>query len=397
VYYYLISSLKRRLVLELQDSFSKHPVYEKAVPYIQNKYAFDERPQFGIVVKGASGNKVQLSAENFVGVVQSHVMLAFLDTPSYLLEWVREDLNTIKENGDQVPVQAGVYYIECLTAPTNQGEAGTFVIDPLLTVTDEPLLKVISGVERTAHLQNEPVSGTLRLWENRRTPLLEGRDYTVDGQEVTILGRLLPGAVITADYRYAAPSIGPIEWKWNTSNWKTLPGVVMAFGKRGKPGDKQAVVIYEDRVDVANAYGGRFEASFDLDVIAQDPIQMEEMADYVVMSLWGEKRSALSFEGIEILDLSMGGEAEEAYDENADLYYYNASLSIQLQADWEIHVPMPFTVSRAVAFTRSAEAAMNADRSGYGESSIRAYSQGGLFLATVPVIVGRNSSYERIT
>lgn len=397
MYYYLISSLKRRLVLELQDSFSKHPVYEKAVPYIQNKYAFDERPQFGIVVKGASGNKVQLSAENFVGVVQSHAMLAFLDTPSYLLEWVREDLNTVKENGDQVPTQAGVYYIECLTAPTNQGESGTFVIDPLLTVTDEPLLKVISGVERSAHLQNEPVPGTLRLWENRRTPLLEGRDFTVDGQEIKILGRLLPGAIITADYRYAAPSIGPIEWKWNTSDWKTLPGVIMAFGKRGKPGDKQAVVVYEDRVDVANAYGGRFEATFDLDVIAQDPIQMEEMADYVVMSLWGEKRSALSFEGIEIIDLSMGGEAEEAYDENADLYYYNASLSIQLQADWEIHVPMPFTVSRAVAFTRSAEAAMNAERGGYGESSIKAYSQGGLFLATTPVIVGRNSSYERIT
>lgn len=396
MYYYLVSSLKRRLILEIQDSFSKHPVYEKVVPYVQNKYSFKERPQFGVVVKGSSGNKVQLSAENFLGVVQSHVMLAYLGTQSYLLEWVREDLNVVGQNG-RVPTPAGVYYIECLTVPTNQGEAGTFVIDPLLTITDEPLLKVVSGIESTAQLLNEPVSGTLRLWENRRNPLFQGRDYVLEGREVRFLGRLLPGSVITADYRYAVPSIGPIEWRWNTSDWTTLPGVVLAFGKRGRVGDKQAVVIYEDRVDAASAYGGRFEASFDLDVISQDPIQLEEMADYLVMSMWAEKRSSLSFEGIEILDMSMGGEAEEAYDETADLFFYTASLSIQLQSDWEVHVPMPFTVSRAVVHTKAAEDLMTAERGGFGESSLRVLSQGGLFLATVPVIVGRNNSYERIT
>jgi len=398
MYYYLLSSLKRRLILELKDSFSKHPVYNKAVNYIQNKFAFDERPAFGIVVKGSSGNKVQLSAENLIGTVQSHTMLAFLDTPSYLLEWVREDNNAIVTNEGRVPTLAGVYYIECLTAPTNQGEVGTFVIDPLITVTDEPLFRVVSGVEKMAQLQMTPVPGTLRLWENRRNPLLEGRDYTVSSDgEITILGRLIPGTVITADYRYAAPSIGPIEWRWNTSDWTTLPGVVLAFGKRGKPGDKQAVVVYEDRVDVAQAYGGRFEASFDLDVIAQDPIQLEEMADYAVMSLWGEKRSALSFEGIELLDLSMGGEAEEAYDENADIYFYTASLSVQFQSDWEIHVPLPFTISRAVAHTKSAEQLMTVNRDGPGQSSLKALSQGGLFVATMPILVGRNNAYEKIT
>jgi hypothetical protein len=195
----------------------------------------------------------------------------------------------------------------------------------------------------------------------------------------------LPGSVVTADYRYAVPSIGPIEWKWNRADWTTLPGAILAFGKRGRVGDKQAVVIYEDRVDVANAYGGRFEASFDLDVIAQDPIQMEEMADYTIMSLWAVKRSALSFEGIEILDVSMGGEAEESYDENADLYYYTASLGVQIQADWEIHIPLPFTISDATTKRAS------------GESGLVSMSQGNIFFATVPTIVGRNNSYERIT
>ena len=54
MYFYLISSLKRRLIEELKDSFARHPLYKKIVPFIQNKYAFDERPQYGIVVKGSS-------------------------------------------------------------------------------------------------------------------------------------------------------------------------------------------------------------------------------------------------------------------------------------------------------------------------------------------------------
>lgn len=398
MYYYLISSLKRRLILELQDSFSRHPVYSKAVPFIQNKYAFDERPQFGIVVKGSSANKVQLSSENFVGVVESHVMLSYMEKPAYLLEWAKEDIPCVQKNNGVMPIPPGVYYVECLTAPTNPGETGTFVIDPLLTVTDEPLLLVRSGIETEARLQNVPIEQTVRIWEGRRILLTEGQDYTIDYNTgaVTLKTRLLPDTVLTADYRYASPSIGPVPWQWNTADWETLPGVVMAFGKRGKPGDKMAIVVYTDRVDAARAYGGRFDASFDLDVIAQDPIQMEEMADYVTMTLWGEKRSLLSTEGIEVVDVSMGGEAEEAYDETADIYYYNASMSVQIQADWEIHIPLPFTISKAVAATRQAEASVTPDRRG-GTSSLSILPQGGLFFVTTPVIVGRNNFYERIT
>lgn len=398
MYYYLVSSLKRRVILELQDSFSRHPVYQKIVPWIENKYAFDERPQFGIVVKGSSANKVQLSSENFMGVVSSHAMLAYLDQPAYLLEWVREDLARVQQNQDNMPLPAGVYYIECLTAPTKDGEAGAFVIDPLLNATDQPLLKVRSGIETEAQLPQAPVRGTVRIWEDRTSLLIEGKDYDVDYRNgaITIKTRLQPGSVLTADYRYAAPSIGPVEWRWNTADWSTLPGVVMAFGKRGKPGDKMAVVIYEDRVDTANAFGGRFEATFDLEVIAQDPIQMEEIADFAVMSLWGEKRKALSFEGLEILDVSMGGEAEETYDETGDLYFYSASLSLQLQSDWETHIPLPFTISKAVAATREAEQSVTADRRG-GTSSLVGLPHSGLFFATVPVIVGRNNFYERIS
>lgn len=399
MFFYLISSLKRRIILELQESFSRHPEYNKITGFIGNKYSFEERPQFGIVIKGSSANKVQLSAENFMGTVDSYVMLAYLDKPSHLLEWVREDTKCLEAHDGQMPTAPGVYYIHCTKAPTILGEEGEYYIDPLLTVTDEPLLRIVSGVESEAHLPHTPVEGTLRIWENHRILLVENTDYRVDYTtgKVSLLTRYYQNSVLTADYRYAGESIGPVPWKWNTSDWKTLPGVVLAFGKRGVAEDKMAVVVYSDRVATANAFGGRFDASFDLDVIATDPIQMEEIADHVTMVFWAEKRSLLSSEGIEVVDISMGGETEETYDETANLFFYNFSMGLQIQADWEIHIPLPFTISKAVAQTKSAEEETTYDRRG-GKSSLTAVSAGGgLFISTSPILSGRNSFYEKIT
>ena len=210
---------------------------------------------------------------------------------------------------------------------------------------------------------------------------------------IHLLATHVPGATIVADYRYAAPSIGPIDFNWNTADFKTLPGVVLAFGKRAKAGDKVAIVVYPDRVDTANAFGGKFEVSFDFDVIAMDPAQMEEMADYTVMALWGEKKSALEFEGIEVVDISMGGESEEAYDETADSFFYMASLSLQLRADWEIHIPLPLTLSRVTPSSAAGDKA--APAGSYGPTTIQGvYS--GLFYQTAPIAVGRNHAFERI-
>ena len=395
MYYYLVSALKRRLILELQDSFTQHPVYEKVVPFIQSKYSFKERPQFGIVVKGSSGNKVQLSADNYMGAIESYVMLANVGAPAYPLEWVREDLNATRANGGVFPMAPGIYYIEILTVPTNAGESGTFAIDPLITVTDEPVAQFSSGLERELQLQGEPSPGTLRLWDSNKYLMREGIDFVLGETpgSIKLLASHIPGETIVADYRYAIDPIGPIEFKWNTSDFTTLPGVVLAFGKRARVGDKIAVVVYPDRVLTCNAFGGKFEVSFDLDVIAMDPLQMEEIADFAVMSLWGIKRDALANEGIILMDVSMGGESEETYDETADSFVYMASLSVQVQADWEIHVPMPLTLSRVTPSTPKGDA--EAPPGTYGPSTIEAvYS--GLFYPTAPIAVGRNNSFEKI-
>jgi len=395
VYYYLVSALKRRLILELQDSFAQHPVYEKIVPFIQSKYSFKERPQFGIVVKGSSGNKVALAADNYIGSIESYVMLANVGAPCYPLEWIREDIAATRANNGVFPLTPGIYYIEILTAPTNANEAGTLVVDPLITVTDEPVAQFATGLERELQLQGEPAPGTLRLWDNNKYLLREGVDYMMGETpgSIILLANHVPGGTIVADYRYAVPSIGPIDFYWNTADFTTLPGVVLAFGKRARPGDKVAVVVYPDRVLTANAFGGKFEVSFDFDVIAMDPLQMEEIADFAVMSLWGIKKPILENEGIEILDVSMGGESEEIYDETADQYTYMASLSIQFRADWEVHVPMPLTLSRVTPTSASGDAA--APPGSYGPSTIQEVFSG-LFYQTAPIAVGRNYSFEKI-
>jgi hypothetical protein len=390
VYYYLIGALKRRLILELQDSFSTHPVYRKIVPFIQNKFTFTERPQHGIVVTGSSANKIQLSANNFVGTVQSHVMLAYVEQPTYPLEWVREDLIRVQERG--LETLPGVYFLEVLHAPTHVGDLGYFAIDPLLTAPDEAVLRFQSGIEREAQLQQVPVPNTLRLWENRKFLLREGTDYNVDYATgaIELLTRFAPNSILTADYRYAVDSIGPVPFKWNSADYETLPGVVMAFGKRAEIGQKVAIVVYQDRVDTATAHGGKFEASFDLTVISRDTDQMEEIADLLIMYMWSQKRAQLATEGIEIVDVSMGGEAEDVYDETADLNYYQASMSIQVQADWEVHVPIPLTLSRVTPQTQEGDLDASAP------SGVQQVPDE-LFFATRPVLAHRNSDYERIS
>jgi hypothetical protein len=379
VYYYLVQALKRRLILELQDSFSSHPIYRKLVPYIQNKFSFDERPQYGIVVTGSSTNKVQFDPSNFIGMVQSYVMLAKAGGQTvFPLEWVREDQARLKRNQGYMPTPPGVYYMEILSAPTNPVEEGFFALDPLLTVTNEPVVLLTPGLDIEGQLQNEPVPGTLRVYQNRTYLMTEGVDYTLGSHgQLTFPGIFPEGTLITADYRYAQPSVGPVPFKWNTADTKTLPGIVLAFGKRAEAGQKVAVVVYDERVSTAQAFGGKYEVNFDLDILARDPQQLEEISDLTNMYLWGEKKSSLEFEGIEVLDVSMGGEGEEPIDETGENFQYTANVSVQLRADWEIHVPLPLTISKV------------------DSHDMRPVTQD-LFFKTFPIFADRNSDFERI-
>jgi len=396
MYYYIIGALKRRIINELKGSFARHPIYSDIVPYIQNKYSFKERPQSGIVVKGSSANKISLAGDNFMGTVESHVGLFYYGTPAYPIEWVREDQAVLANNQGQLPIHPGVYYIEILKVPQNASDAGFYTIDPLLTVPQEPLLHFRSGIETEGQLQNIPAPGTVRLYENGKWQLTEGKDYKVNYQngQINFTTTFNPGAYVYAEYRYAVPSIENVPFFWNVADFKTLPGVIMAFGKRARVGDKVAVVVYPDRVDVAKAYGGKWEVSFELDCVAQDPMAMEEISDFAMMTLWADKKPLLENEGIEIIDLSMSGESEEPMDETGDIYMYTASLSLQLRADWEVHVPLPFTISRVQQLNPTGQPANPTDQS--SAAGLIGGVASPLIYPTLPLFNGRNNDFERI-
>lgn len=188
----------------------------------------------------------------------------------------------------------------------------------------------------------------------------QGGDYSFDPTTgvVQILAPYPNGTRLEADYKYIGPTSGPYGVERDTANNSALPGVVLAFGKQLRDGDKQVVVVHESRTGVADEFGGRWEVSIDLDIITRDPMTREEIGDFILMYFFAIRKEALTEEGLELTDISFGGESEETYNDTENSYYFNSSISLSFQTDWAIHVPKPLTMemitpasfrSRAVA------------------------------------------------
>jgi hypothetical protein len=334
VYFFLTAATKTKVIHELRDYWSTHPRYQDLVTNIQGKYSFKERPQYGIVVRGGNGSKVQFSPNNYMGIVKSHVTLANIPGyPGTSVEWVRENELAIQANNGHFPSPPGVYYCEMT-------EDDAFYVEPLLDVQAEPVTMVTSS---EGVLQTTPYGRSLRLFELPSSRLLRlGADYTVGEDGLTIYFRepVPSQATVVADYRVAGEATGPWKVLPFTGYTRPIPGCVLVFGRRFQKGDRFAVVISKVREQAYEVYGGKWEMSLDLDIIARDPAAQMEIADQTLMFLWATLRPRVIDQGIDIQDVSLGGETEEVFDENADEYFYNSSISMTLQTDWELHVPL---------------------------------------------------------
>lgn len=341
MYYQLTSAIKRRMILELRRYWASHPKFSDLVDNIQGKYSFRERPQHGIIVKTGSATKVNLSADNFQGTVWAHCTLTLIDNyAGTAIEWVREDPFAIKKHG-KFPSKAGVYYIE-LTADNE------FYVDPLLDIYRERL-DPLSSTQFS--LQNTPLDGTLRIYEMPSNLVLyETTNYTFDkATNIVTLTKPLPeGLSLSADYRYPLESRGPFPIKANYSNRTAIEGVIIAFGRRCTKGDRMAIMISPYREPVALEYGGRWELSLDFDIMARDVFAQQEISDATVMYLWAVSRSYLVNEGINVTDVSLGGESEEAYDQTGDDYYYMSNFSMTVETDWAVYVPLTARIRRVL-------------------------------------------------
>jgi len=403
VYFQLSAALKNRFCYELRRFWALHPKYRDIVDHIQGKYSFRERPQYGIIVKTSGGNKVDLSPDNYVGIVQSYVYLTRVkDSPGLAIEWIREDSVAIQNNGGRFPSSPGVYYIEIVNGTTGPNSIPTmaFYVDPLLDVGHEQVMQVD---ETTAQLEHPPLDGTVRLFEMPSSYLLiEGTNYTVESTGlITLTQPLTGGRSLVADYRYPVASRGPFHYYENSADNKAIPGVVMAFGRRGEVGDKMAVVVQEIRQPAALEYGGRWDVSMEFEVVARDVFAEQEITDMSVMFLWGVLRSYLTREGIEITEMSMGGESEELYDENGDDYFYNATFTATVQTDWSIHVPLDLMIRSVSPLTleqaKIQDGLTDCQAGSEGEiGNIRILEGLGLEALTDPFFNGRTGTFELI-
>lgn len=229
---------------------------------------------------------------------------------------------------------------------------------------------------------------------------VEAGDFSFDPEtgEVTLYRPIEQDTKITASYNYPSSSTGPFGIQYNTSNNKAIPGVVLAFGRRLSSGDKMAVVVHDSRIGVADEYGGKWNMNVDLSLITRDPMTREEISDLIMMYFWVLRKEPLTDEGIEILDISMGGEDEEIYDSTGEDYYFNTSISMTMQTDWSVHVPKPLTLENVSQVSYYNEAS-HAGTDEFPENDlIKAYTPQELDLLGMSNIylTGRNRDFEKI-
>jgi hypothetical protein len=304
----------------------------------------------------------------------------------------RLELKMRVENGFLVlEASESLEFLDILTSPANDvlGVVSGYVPVSVVGVLFEPTVPVGSAfqvevdgqsfrIELRAQEQTSREAIRLQL-DDILSPLgvittLEAAgDYELDAISglVTFLHDFDVYTQITASYRYPEPSLGPFPiGGGGCANSSALPGVVLAFGNGLKDGDACAVVVTAELEEVAELYGGKAEASLDFDVIARDAMSRSEVVDKMTMYLFQWHRERLADEGLAIENVSMGGEAEEPYDDVADDYYYLANLSISLKADWEISIARPLYIERVTQVSYGLEAEIASDLSNQAKADL---------------------------
>jgi hypothetical protein len=331
MFHHLTLAVRDRMIKELREYWAGHPRYDSLAQNIQGKYSFEERPQFGMIVKTGGASNVVLSPDNFIATLKGYVSLASVyGKKSVSLEWVRED--------DTVKPEAGVYHIKVEKFPNEDPYEFQLVIQRYSYETESTL---IFTDDTTIELLNEPVAGSLRLREFPSGRSLGESEYVQEGTTITLLEAPPRGLTLSAQYTSKDQFLlGPYRVRPDQTYREIIPGVIFAVGRWIEEGDEQVILVSDTQEVVAHEYGGRWDISVDIDLVARDVHSQADLADRTVVWLWSSLRPKLSSMGLEMSDVSLGGEGEEVYDDNGDDYFYTASISLSIQADWFIHFPL---------------------------------------------------------
>jgi len=414
----LLYAVKNRILSECEDAFQNHPAFSEKVK-VFNKFPYNERVQFGIILRNSSASQIRLSGDNFMSDLYSSVRVTKQDNyPGLAIEWAREDQGYVTQliEDEDVSSQLGPnqrqFYTEDImlagpgeTSPADSPgqvmvyvdgvqvipeqvdgankrvllyettgassivtidyhirrltpagyytidfvEDDQFTVNPRFIISREVLVSQTTGAETTvalAHQNIDPGSDALYLTQYDGTIieiLVRDTDYVIDETNGLINFSIpLPSNYrVLADYLYLPTGFnsGPFTFKIYQENHLAIPGVIISIGRRAKKGDQQVIKVSQTREQQAKIYGGHWQMSFDLAVIAKDPIQMAEMADQLVNWLWAVRKNDLEFEGITLNSVEPSGESEEVHIDTTGDLYYESSVSVNVQTEWQYFVP----------------------------------------------------------
>jgi hypothetical protein len=258
------------------------------------------------------------------------------------LEWIREDPHAISANNGRFPTAPGVYYVQVAEHDPNMG-TGEVYVDPLMDVRKH-VPSLIAGTSFT--LPHEPVPGSLRIYEMPSSRLLvEGVDYmAMSPTDYEMVDIIPPQLWLSVDYKWADQSRGPFPFTENTGNSSIVPGVTLAFGRNVQKGDAVAVVVYPNRQRAFHIYGGRWSLQAEIEIITTDKLVQMEITDQTSLFIHSILRPKFAIEGTDISSVSLGSPSEEPRDDNGDDYFYNCTISMSMETDWELYVPLEVTL-----------------------------------------------------
>ncbi len=332
MFHYLTLEVRNLMIEELRNYWADHPRYPELSNNIQGKYSFDQRPQFGMVVKTGGANNNSLSTDNFLGTVVGYSYLAKTNKLEYgSIEWVKDH--------PFIKPPEGIYILDIVQGSPN-GKYETYAVK--FTKYKRIVEELVFQISDTEYqLLNTPVDGTLKLYEQPSNFLIANNKYTFDGGLITLEEPIPEGFTLSARYTELQVDEMPnVDVKADLAYHNLIEGLVIYFGRRLRVGDQQAIVVLNEKEDVYNEYGGRFDVSVEIEIIARDVHSQADLADRTTIWMWSILRDRLATRGISMNEVSLGGESEEVYDENGDDYFYTASISTTLQTDWFLHIPL---------------------------------------------------------
>lgn len=159
-------AMKRRILDETIQAFAGHPAFSEKVK-VFNKFPYEERIQYGLVLRNTAGSQIRLSADNFMSDLYSLVRLARQGAhPGIAIEWVRENAGNVTElEIEDVSSQLGPTQRRFFTSyPILAGQDNVFYADnpgqvSVLVNGVEIIPESVSGKDREVLLNFAPNFG----------------------------------------------------------------------------------------------------------------------------------------------------------------------------------------------------------------------------------------------